>query len=230
MLEGSLSENMYDSNKCSGIMMHEERRFVLDSADQVILGIDPGLANTGWGVIRVSKRNLSCLAYGCISTPSQHELSARLYKIYEQIRAVVHRYEPVSVGIESVWFGENSSSAFATGQARGAALVACAERSLSVGEFTPTQIKLAITGTGAAEKRQIQYMVQQYLGLLEAPHPDHAADALAAAICYTTHIGAGQSMARLDAMVQDAIERDERARELRRHAREGAIVTGGDAG
>ena len=92
---------------------------------------------------------------------------------------------------ETVWFGQNITAAFATGQARGAALVACAEGNLSVGEFTPRQIKLAVVGTGTADKEQVQYMVSQLLSLDSVPSPDHAADALAAAICYTTHEGFG---------------------------------------
>ncbi len=186
----------------------------MDDSSHIILGIDPGLANTGWGVIRASSKSVSCIAYGCVSTPSHHELSRRLFKIYDQIRAVVRKYEPKSVGIETVWFGDNTSSAFATGQARGAALVACAEHSLSVGEFTPAQIKLSITGTGSAEKQQMQYMVKQHLGLADIPKPDHAADALAAAICYTSCAIPGSSSSRLEAMIEKAIERDERQRNL----------------
>ena len=115
------------------------------------------------------------------------ELSQRLLKIAQQIGAVVDRFKPTCVGIETVWFGQNITAAFSTGQARGAALVACAQGGLTVGEFTPRQIKLAVVGEGTAEKDQIQYMVKQILGLDEVPHPDHAADALAAAICYVTH-------------------------------------------
>lgn len=159
------------------------------SFEQVILGIDPGLANTGWGVVRKSGPNLSCIAYGCVSTPSEAALPQRLGKIFQQVGAVIDRFSPTCVGIETIWFGQNVTAAFATGQARGAALVACAERGLAVGEFTPRQIKLAIVGTGSAEKAQIQYMVKQLLGLDDEPRPDHAADALAAAICYTTHQG-----------------------------------------
>ena len=88
-----------------------------------------------------------------------------------------------------MWFGVNTQRAFATGQARGAALVACAEHDLDVGEFSPSQIKLAVAGVGGAEKEQVQYMVRHLLALEREPHPDHAADALAAAICYTTHEG-----------------------------------------
>lgn len=155
--------------------------------EQFILGIDPGLANTGWGVISWCGPRLSAVAYGCVSTKANMPLSQRLLKINEQIQAVIERFSPVAVGIETVWFGQNISAAFATGQARGAALVACAQGGLDVGEFTPKQIKMAVVGEGGAEKEQVQYMVRHILGLKDIPKPDHAADALAAAICYTTH-------------------------------------------
>ena len=156
---------------------------------RIILGIDPGLANTGWGVIERVGSKLSCVAYGCASTPSERDLAWRLGKIYQQITAVVQRFSPEAVGVETVWFGQNVSAAFATGQARGAALAACAQAGLSVGEFSPRQIKLAVVGTGSAYKPQVQYMMKQLLGLDETPRPDHAADALAAAVCYVLHEG-----------------------------------------
>lgn len=159
------------------------------AVERVILGIDPGLAHTGWGVVEQRGPRLSCLAYGCVATPSSEELSRRLAKIHEQVGAVVARYAPTCVGIETVWFGQNVSAAFATGQARGAALVACAQAGLAVGEFTPKAIKLAVVGEGSADKEQVQYMVKQLLSLDEVPRPDHAADALAAAICFTVHEG-----------------------------------------
>lgn len=157
--------------------------------ERIILGIDPGLANTGWGIVSQRGSKLACLAYGCVSTPADTEPSQRLAKIHEQIGAVIAHYQPTCVGIETVWFGQNITAAFATGQARGAALVACAQADLEVGEFTPKQIKLAVVGAGGAEKAQVQYMVKQLLALEDVPKPDHAADALAAAICYTTHQG-----------------------------------------
>ena len=156
---------------------------------RIILGIDPGLANTGWGVIVQQGARLSCLAYGCVSTSADTPLEQRLAKIHEQISAVAERYRPTCVGIETVWFGQNITAAFATGQARGAALVACAQAGMTVGEFSPKQIKLAVVGAGGADKAQVQYMVKQLLSLDAVPRPDHAADALAAAICYTTHQG-----------------------------------------
>ena len=153
----------------------------------IALGIDPGLANTGWGVVERDGSRYRCLAYGCVATSSEMELSRRLKKIRDQIAAVIERYGPTCVGIETVWFGQNITAAFATGQARGAALVACAQANVAVGEFTPRQIKLAVVGTGGADKSQIQYMVKQLLSLDSLPKPDHAADALACAICFTTH-------------------------------------------
>lgn len=159
--------------------------------DRVILGIDPGLAHTGWGIVRQSGMKLKCEAYGCVATTTKTPLAYRLAKINQQIGAVIERFAPTCVGIETVWFGQNVSAAFGTSQARGAVLVACANAGMDVGEFTPKQIKLAVVGEGGADKSQIQYMVQQLLELKKAPKPDHAADALAAAICYTTHDGFG---------------------------------------
>lgn len=155
--------------------------------ERIILGVDPGLANTGWGIVAQSGSKLSCVAYGCISTPQEQDLASRLMKIHDQIEAVIERFQPSCAGIETVWFGQNITAAFATGQARGAAMVAFARGNLHVGEFSPRQIKLAVVGTGTAQKDQVQYMVQNLLSLEKTPKPDHAADALAAAICYTTH-------------------------------------------
>ena len=161
----------------------------MSKESRIILGIDPGLANTGWGVISQDGSRLACLAYGCVSTPSDMPLEQRLAKIHEQIGAVAERYRPTCVGIETVWFGQNITAAFATGQARGAALVACADAALSVGEYTPKNIKGTVVGTGDADKRQVQYMMKQLLGLESEPKPDHAADALAAAMCYLLNNG-----------------------------------------
>lgn len=180
----------------------------MKSVDRVILGIDPGLANTGWGIVHQRGAYLSCVAYGCISTHAGAPLSNRLLKIHDQIAAVVNRFRPTCVGIETVWFGQNITAAFATGQARGSALVACAEGDLKVGEFTPRQIKLSVVGTGTAEKEQVQYMVRQLLSLEEDPHPDHASDALAAAICYTTHDGFMRAEKRFEEAIARAEARD----------------------
>lgn len=162
----------------------------------VALGIDPGLANTGWGIVEQEGARYRCLAYGCISTSADMELSRRLKKIHDQVAAVIDRYRPSCVGIETVWFGENITAAFATGQARGAALVACADAALAVGEYAPKNIKGTVVGTGDADKRQVQYMMKQLLGLESEPKPDHAADALAAAMCFLLNQPLQERMAR----------------------------------
>ena len=150
-----------------------------------ILGIDPGLANTGWGVIEVIGSRKRCVAYGCFSTSADEPIDQRLKKIHDGIVAVIERYHPTELGIESIYFATNAKSAIATGQARGAALVAVASAGITVGEYTPLQIKQTVVGTGAADKTQVQYMVRAILGLDHEPRPDHAADALGAAICHS---------------------------------------------
>jgi crossover junction endodeoxyribonuclease RuvC len=115
------------------------------------------------------------------------DLPSRLLKLHDQMELVVKRFEPTCLGIETIWFGANVTAGILTSQARGAVLVACASQGLSIGEFTPKQIKLAVVGEGNSDKTQVQYMVKQLLSLDDPPHPDHAADALAAAICYVTH-------------------------------------------
>lgn len=150
----------------------------------IILGIDPGLANTGWGVIERDGSRLRCIAYGCIQTPSDCGVAHRLLEIHDGVRDVIARYAPTECAVESVFFGTNAKSAFATGQARGVALLATAGASLVLGDYSPVQIKNAVVGSGTAEKGQVQYMVRVMLGLDHEPRPDHAADALAAAITH----------------------------------------------
>ena len=150
----------------------------------IILGIDPGLANTGWGVIEQHGSRARCLAYGCITTRAQDDLAQRLAAVHAGVCDVIDRYHPAECAVESVYFGTNAKSAFATGQARGVALLATAGARLALGEYSPVQIKSAVAGSGTADKRQITYMVRVHLGLDHEPRPDHAADALAAAICH----------------------------------------------
>lgn len=159
---------------------------------RTILGIDPGLAHTGWGIVSQAGSRLTCQAYGCVETLASQPLHERLGKIYGQLAAVVRRYQPNCIGIETVWFGTNAPSAFATGQARGAALAACAGCGAQLAEYSPKQIKLAIVGSGSADKGQVEYMVQHILQLEQRPKPDHAADALAAAICFASFEVASQ--------------------------------------
>lgn len=148
------------------------------------MGIDPGLANTGWGVICSKGSHINPVAYGCINTTKNHDLPMRLSIIHDNLLEIIDRYMPSALSVEGIYFGVNAKSAIPTAQARGAALVACAYKGLEYGEYTPMQIKQALVGTGSASKEQIQYMVRAVLKLDHEPKPDHAADALAAAITH----------------------------------------------
>lgn len=162
----------------------------------VVLGIDPGLANTGWGIVEERGGEVRCRAYGCIQTSPGSGLSVRLRHIADDLAQVVQRYHPSEASIESIYFGVNVRSAIPTAHARGAALVACSLAGVEVGEYTPMQIKQAVVGTGSAGKNQVTFMVRNLLHLDHDPTPDHAADALACAICHahlrrTAHLSAG---------------------------------------
>ncbi len=164
-----------------------------------ILGIDPGLAHTGWGIVETRGAVCRARAYGCVETRAHEAIDSRLGRIYDEVKAVIDRFGPTELAIENVYFGENVKSAVATAQARGVAIVACAKAGLSVGEYTPMQIKQAVVGTGAADKHQVMYMVRNVLALDHEPHPDHAADALAAAVCHanltrTRNLGQARSL------------------------------------
>ena len=150
----------------------------------VVMGLDPGLANTGWGIVEERGGVCRCRAYGCIHTSADEELSARLRRIADDLAAAVARYRPEAAAVEGVYFGANVRSAIPTAHARGAALVALSLAGIEVGEYTPMQIKQAVVGTGAADKRQVTFMVRRLLNLDHDPKPDHAADALACAICH----------------------------------------------
>lgn len=150
----------------------------------IILGIDPGLANTGWGVVERRGPSCRCLAYGCISSGSGEALASRLKRIHDEIQAVIARFSPAECAVESVFFGTNAKSAFATGQARGVALLATADSAIPLAEYSPVQIKSVVVGTGTADKQQVTYMVRTLLSLDHDPRPDHSADALAVAICH----------------------------------------------
>lgn len=152
----------------------------------IILGIDPGLANTGWGIIERDGPRCRAVAYGCISSKANEPLAQRLARIHDEIRAVIVRYRPTECAVESIFFGTNAKSAFATGQARGVALLATVDAQLVLAEYSPVQIKSVVTGTGAADKNQVTYMVRLQLALNHDPKPDHAADALAVAMTHAT--------------------------------------------
>jgi crossover junction endodeoxyribonuclease RuvC len=150
----------------------------------IILGIDPGLANTGWAIVEQVGSRSRAIAYGCVKTRTAEPCAARLRTIHDQIAAVVERYQPDECAVESVFFGTNAKSAFATGQARGVALLATSARTMRLGEYSPVQIKSCVAGSGSADKQQVTFMVRALLALDHDPKPDHAADALAVALTH----------------------------------------------
>ncbi len=151
----------------------------------LILGIDPGSRITGYGVVRDTGRSCEYIASGCIRTGSG-SLPERLQIIFRGVREVIDSYGPVTMGIEQVFMARNPDSALKLGQARGAAIVAGIEAGLEVCEYTATQVKQAIAGTGGADKQQVQLMVMHLLKLLQKPQID-ASDALAIALCHAHH-------------------------------------------
>ena len=148
-----------------------------------IIGLDPGLASTGWGIVDYEKSRVKYLAHGCIETKAAVPRAERLFYIYREINNVLDTYTPGEAAMETLYFGRNVSSAIAVAEARGVLSLAMAERNLSLTECTPNQIKQAVVGVRKAEKEQVQDMVALILGLPVIPKPDHAADALGAAIC-----------------------------------------------
>ncbi|MGI6360987.1 MAG: crossover junction endodeoxyribonuclease RuvC [Bacillota bacterium] len=150
----------------------------------IILGIDPGTATTGYGLIEMSGNKHRLVDYGCIRTPAGKIMSARLEMIYEAMRELVKRHHPDQVAIEQLFFNRNITTALSVGQARGVLLLAVEQSQVPIAEYTPLQVKQAIVGYGGAEKKQVQYMVARVLNLKNPPKSDDAADALAIAICH----------------------------------------------
>jgi crossover junction endodeoxyribonuclease RuvC len=148
-----------------------------------IIGVDPGLAASGWGVIDFDHQRIRYIAHGCIETKADRPRSERLFAIYGSFRAVLETYHPTESAIETLYFARNVSSAIPVAEARGVLCMSLAEWGLPVREFTPNAIKQAVVGRGAADKAQVQDLVRLILGLPSIPTPDHAADALGAAVC-----------------------------------------------
>jgi crossover junction endodeoxyribonuclease RuvC len=148
-----------------------------------IIGVDPGLAFTGWGVIESDSLRIVYLAHGCIETKADRPRAERLFSIYTAFRGVLETWRPSESAMETLYFARNVSSAFPVAEARGVLSMALAERGLRVWEFSPKAIKQAVVGRGSAEKNQVQDLVRIILGLPAIPQPDHAADALGAAVC-----------------------------------------------
>jgi crossover junction endodeoxyribonuclease RuvC len=150
----------------------------------LILGLDPGIAITGYGVIRSEKSKLYLIDYGVVRTPVGMTLPERLLLINNGLEEVIHKWKPETAAIEELFFNKNEKTALFVGHGRGVAILSAAKAGLPVYEYTPLQVKQAVTGYGRADKAQIQYMVRIMLGLTEIPKPDDAADALAIAICH----------------------------------------------
>jgi len=148
-----------------------------------ILGIDPGLAGTGWGILDNDNGNVLYIDHGIIETKADIPRAERLLFILNSIRSIIRKYKPAVAAIETLYFGKNVSSAIPVAEARGVISAAIAEKGIPLREFTPNAIKQGVTGTALADKKQVQEMVRVILGLEKAPKPDHAADALGAAIC-----------------------------------------------
>jgi len=152
------------------------------------MGIDPGLANTGFGVVRVCGSRMTAIDGGTIETGSEVAAEQRLRTIHDSLVELIDWHEPESVALESLYFGRNVRSALGVGQARGVIMLAAAAKELSCFDYTPQAVKLAVCGSGGAAKDQVKHMVGVLLGLPVEPPSDHAADALAVAVCHAAHL------------------------------------------
>jgi crossover junction endodeoxyribonuclease RuvC len=150
----------------------------------VVLGIDPGTAHTGYGVVLSRGRRLAALDGGVIETRSGAPLERRLADIHARVCDLIREHQPAALAIEDLYFGRNAHSAFAVGQARGVVLLSAGMAGIPCFSYTPQVVKQAVCGSGGAGKQQVQRMVTALLSLPEPPHPDHASDALAVAICH----------------------------------------------
>ena len=148
-----------------------------------ILGIDPGLATTGFGIIKTEAGQIKHINHGTIDTPAKTELSKRLVTIYKKTDELIKKYKPDLIAVEELFFCKNVKTALKVGHARGVVLMAAEQNKLIIHEYTPLQVKQAITSYGRADKKQVQEMVKIILSLKTIPKPDDAADALAIAIC-----------------------------------------------
>jgi len=148
-----------------------------------ILGIDPGVADTGWGIIKQSGNQLTLVDFGVIKTSSKLKFSERLKMIHQELQKIIKKFQPDKIACEELFFCKNVKTALMVGQARGVILLTVMENKKDICEYTPLQVKQAITSYGRAEKGQVQRMVKILLNLKTVPQPDDAADALAIAIC-----------------------------------------------
>jgi crossover junction endodeoxyribonuclease RuvC len=160
----------------------------------IVIGIDPGIANTGFGVVRTSGERMVALDGGVIEIPSDLSTEQRLVRLHDSLAELIRWHEPKAMALEELFFGKNVASALSVGEARGVTLLAAARHALPCFDYTPQAVKKSVCGSGAADKGQVQRMVASLLGLPEPPTPDHAADAFAVAICHAGTAGAGNAV------------------------------------
>lgn len=150
----------------------------------IILGIDPGIAIVGYGVVEYKAPRFATLDYGAITTPAHTSVDSRLEIIYSSLTQLISMYSPTQMSVERLFFNTNTKTAIDVAQARGVILLAARQNGLDIGEYTPLQVKQAVTGYGQADKRQVMLMIKTILSLDTIPKPDDAADALAVAVCH----------------------------------------------
>ena len=149
-----------------------------------ILGIDPGYAIMGYGVVELIGNKFKVIEYGSIMTESRKNMTDRLKHLYYELMQLINRTDPDVAAIEELFFNTNTTTAIKVGQARGVSILSCANSGIETNEYTPLQVKMALTGYGRADKKQVQHMTKTILNLKEVPKPDDTADALAIAICH----------------------------------------------
>ena len=149
-----------------------------------VLGIDPGYAIVGYGILDYEKNKFFPVEYGAVTTQAHTDFQERLKEVYQSVDDIIKRTKPDALSIEKLFFTTNQKTVIQVAQARGVILLACEQKGLTINEYTPLQVKQAITGYGKAEKRQVIEMVKSFLSLTKAPKPDDTADALALAICH----------------------------------------------
>ncbi len=152
-----------------------------------ILGIDPGLAETGWGVVEEISGHIRPISFGIIKTDKEDALEKRIYTLGEDVATIARKYSIAAASIEDIYFARNITSAVPVAKVIGAITFKLMSMDIPICYYSPLEVKLAVTGTGTADKRQVQEMVRIHLGLEKIPKPDHAADALADCICFVTH-------------------------------------------
>lgn len=154
----------------------------------IIIGVDPGIARTGYGVLRQEGHRVEALDYGCLETGSREPMTLRLLNLHRGLEELLRRYRPACLALELLLFSKNTRTAFQVGQARGVVLLAAGQAQIPVKEYNPMTVKQTVTGYGGAEKLQVQRVMQMTLSLKELPQPDDAADALAVAMCCLQHM------------------------------------------